>query len=375
MEKCKSIDSNLLERRSLIAAMDKAASIRDEQWGKCITYSRKVFVPLTNMCRDTCGYCTFVKHPDSDEAMIMTPEQIEGVAKRGEQLGCKEVLFSLGEKPEQRYEKARNKLKMLGYDSMISYLRDMCNLVLKKTALLPHINAGTLNDQDILLLKPVSASMGMMLESTSRRLLKKGNAHFACPDKVPIQRLRTMERMGKHKVPFTTGLLVGIGETWDDRLEALWAINKAHSKYGHVQEVIIQNFRAKPNIAMASHPEPTFEDMLWTIAAARILLNPEISLQAPPNLETRHIKYLEAGINDWGGISPLTRDYINPERDWPEIKKLSEATASAGFSLTERLTVYPLYPTGKMEFLNKNIIGHVNKLSRSDGLALEQKIG
>ena len=305
----------------------------------------------------------------------MTPEQIEGVAKRGEQLGCKEVLFSLGEKPEQRYEKARNKLKMLGYDSMISYLRDMCNLVLKKTALLPHINAGTLNDQDILLLKPVSASMGMMLESTSRRLLKKGNAHFACPDKVPIQRLRTMERMGKHKVPFTTGLLVGIGETWDDRLEALRAINKAHSKYGHVQEVIIQNFRAKPNIAMASHPEPTFEDMLWTIAAARILLNPEISLQAPPNLETRHIKYLEAGINDWGGISPLTRDYINPERAWPEIKKLSEATESAGFSLTERLTVYPLYQTGKMEFLNKNIIGHVNKLSRSDGMALEQKIG
>lgn len=371
------LDSNvgMIGPETLHQTMQLASEVRDRCWGKDISYSRKVFVPLTNMCRDTCGYCIFVKHPDSPEAMIMTPKQVLEVSKRGESQGCKEVLFSLGEKPEERYPKASKILKSLGYDSMIDYLRAMCDLVLNETQLLPHINAGTLNDKEILILKPVSASMGMMLETVSRRLTKKGNAHFACPDKVPVQRLRTINRMGVHKVPFTTGLLIGIGETWRERLEALEIINEAHLKYGHIQEVIIQNFKAKPDIAMANYPEPTLEDMLWTIAAARIILSPEISLQAPPNLSERHIKYLQAGINDWGGISPVTIDFINPEREWPEIDKLWKSTQAAGFSLKERLTVYPSYQNNTVEFLSKNIATHVTRLSREDGLALEQRMG
>ncbi|MEX0284907.1 MAG: 7,8-didemethyl-8-hydroxy-5-deazariboflavin synthase CofG, partial [Paracoccaceae bacterium] len=231
-------DLSELARISTPDLMAQAADVRDAAWGRRVTYSRKVFVPLTNMCRDTCGYCTFVKHPSDPAARIMTPEQVLAEARKGERQGCKELLFSLGEKPELRYDAAREDLARLGYDRMTDYLADMCALVLSETSLLPHVNAGTLDEDEIDRLKPVSASMGMMLETISRRLTRKGGPHYACPDKTPVQRLRTLDRTGAKKVPFTTGLLIGIGETWDERIEALVAINDAHRRHGHIQEVI-----------------------------------------------------------------------------------------------------------------------------------------
>ncbi|MEM7270266.1 MAG: 7,8-didemethyl-8-hydroxy-5-deazariboflavin synthase CofG [Pseudomonadota bacterium] len=352
--------------------MREASALRDAAWGRRITYSRKVFVPLTNMCRDTCGYCTFVKHPSDPAAEIMTPEQVLAVAKRGERQGCKELLFSLGEKPEKRYEAARAGLARLGYERMTDYLADMCALVLRETTLLPHVNAGTLSDDEIDRLKPVSASMGMMLETISRRLNRPGGAHHACPDKVPVQRLRTLERTGEKNVPFTTGLLIGIGETWDERIASLHAINAAHLRHGHIQEVIIQNFQRKPDIEMADHPEPSLDDMLRTIAAARLILAPEISVQAPPNLSKRHIAYLDAGINDWGGISPVTIDFINPGHEWPEISSLAESCAQGGFELTERLTVYPRFIEERSAYLDPGLTSRVRAMARRDGLAREQ---
>tara|TARA_B100000073_G_C23709929_1_gene563861 strand:+ start:490 stop:1677 length:1188 start_codon:yes stop_codon:yes gene_type:complete len=343
-----------------------AAKIRDDTWGKEITYSRKVFIPLTNMCRDTCSYCTFVKHPSKPDARILTPEQVLFMAKQGEAHGCKEVLFSLGEKPELRYPEAKKKLALLGYNRMTSYLRDMCELILDKTSLLPHVNAGTLSNQEIDELKPVSASMGMMLETITKRLSRKGGPHYACPDKTPIQRLRTLSRVGNKKVPFTTGLLIGIGETFEERIEALEEINRIHAKHGNIQEVIIQNFRKKPDIKMANHPEPTLEAMLRTIAAARIILNPEISLQAPPNLSDRHIKYIQAGINDWGGISPVTIDFINPEHAWPDIEKLRTSCNKAGYKLNERLTVYPKYIKSSERFLNTAVSKKIEKILQAN---------
>ena len=352
--------------------LSRAAAVRDRFWGDNVTYSRKVFVPLTNMCRDTCGYCTFVKHPSDPDARIMTPEQVLKVAKKGIENGCKELLFSLGEKPELRYEQAKKSLAKLGYESMTQYLADMCALVLKETNLLPHVNAGTLSDDEIDLLKPVSASMGMMLETVSRRLVRKGMPHHGCPDKTPLQRLRTLERAGVKNVPFTTGLLIGIGETWEERIEALNAINASHRRHRHIQEVIIQNFQRKPDIAMAQHPEPDLEDMLRTIAAARIILEPEISLQAPPNLHRRHISYLEAGINDWGGISPVTIDFINPQHEWPEILRLNESCSSVGFKLLERLTVYPRFINKRSEYLDPGLRERILAMARHDGFAHEQ---
>lgn len=351
--------------------LSQACRIRDAHWGRTVTYSRKVFVPLTNMCRDTCGYCTFVKHPSDPQARIMTPDQVLDSARRGAAEGCKELLLSLGEKPELRYAAARNGLARLGYDRMTDYLRDICALVLRETPLVPHVNAGTLDEAELAALRPVSASMGMMVETTSRRLTRRGGPHHACPDKVPVQRLRTLERAGRARVPFTTGLLIGIGETWPERLEALQAIADSHRRHRHIQEVIIQNFQRKPGIAMAQHPEPTLEDMLRTIAAARIILPPEISLQAPPNLSARHIAYLGAGINDWGGISPVTIDFINPQHEWPEIRALAASCAEAGFALRERLPVYPRYLSG--DFLDPAIRARLAPMSGADGLARDQR--
>ena len=350
---------NLVESSPLDILMAKAASKRNNYWGKEITYSKKVFVPLTNMCRDTCSYCTFVKHPDSPEAKIMSPEEVLLSAQMGEKKGCKEVLFSLGEKPEKRYAKPKKALEALGYSSMTDYLHDMCKMVIEKTSLLPHVNAGTLSEYELKKLKNVSASMGMMLETTSKRLNKKGEAHYACPDKVPIQRIRTLLAAGSSKVPFTTGILIGIGETFDERVEALLLLEKINNRYGHIQEVIIQNFQRKPNIAMAKHPEPTLNDMLQTIALARIILSPSISIQAPPNLEKEHIEYINAGINDWGGISPVTKDFINPQHPWPNIDALDAMVRNAGFELGERLTVYPKFNT--RQFLSPIISAHITK--------------
>ena len=363
-----------LLRMPLAEAMGRAAEIRRAAWGDTVTYSRKVFVPLTNMCRDTCGYCTFVKHPDDPDAAILDPETVLRMARDGEARGCKELLFSLGEKPELRYAQARAALGRLGYARMTDYLADMCALVLAETTLLPHVNAGTLSDDEIVRLRPVAASMGMMLETVSRRLMQPGMAHHACPDKVPVQRLRTLERAGVHRVPFTTGLLIGIGETWAERIETLAAIEAAHRRHGHIQEVIVQNFQRKPGIAMADHPEPSLEDMLRTIAAARIMLSPEISVQAPPNLSERHMDFLGAGINDWGGISPVTIDFINPGHAWPQVETLSRNCAAAGFRLQERLTVYPRYIGGEAAFLDREMRGPVARLARDDGLAESQTI-
>ena len=353
----------------------RAARIRDAHWGRVVTYSRKVFVPLTNMCRDTCGYCTFVKHPDSPEARIMTPEQVLASARQGQAKGCKELLFSLGEKPEQRYDKARAALASLGYQRMTDYLRDMCELVLRETGILPHVNAGTLSDDEIAMLRPVAASMGMMLETTNRDLTRKGGAHHACPDKTPVQRLRTLERAGRARVPFTTGLLIGIGETWADRVDSLQAIAQSHARHGHIQEVIIQNFQRKPDSEMARHPEPTLDEMMRTLAAARIILPPEISIQAPPNLSARHIDYLSAGINDWGGISPVTIDFINPQHEWPAIEALAKSCAEAGFELAERLTVYPAYLRRDSGFVDETLHPRILAMSRADGLAAHQQTG
>ena len=352
--------------------MNKASEKRDARWGSIVTYSRKVFVPLTNMCRDTCGYCTFVKHPDSPEANIMTPDEVLRVAKKGEVNGCKELLFSLGERPELRYEKSKEMLCALGYAKMTDYLRDMCEMVLQETSLLPHVNSGTLTNDEIDILRPVTGSMGMMLETLSRRLNRKGGAHYACPDKVPLQRLRTLKRTGKKNVPFTTGILIGIGETREERLEALREINLIHQEYGHIQEVIIQNFQSKPDIEMALHPEPSLTEMLWTIANARLILDSDISIQAPPNLSERHMDYLKAGINDWGGISPVTIDFINPQHDWPEIRELMEATSKAGHILKERLTVYPSFFKNTSKFLHPGIFDRVSKMAGHDGLSKDQ---
>ena len=350
----------------------QACVIRAAGWGDTVTYSRKVFAPLTTMCRDTCGYCTFVKHPDEPGAFIMSPEEVLETARKGEATGCKELLFSLGEKPELRYDKAAKALARLGYSSMVDYLAAMCALVLRETSLLPHVNAGTLSDEDIAKLKPVAASMGMMLETVSNRLMQPGMPHHQCPDKTPKARLRTLETAGRHAVPFTTGLLIGIGETWAERIEALAAINDSHSRHGHIQEVIIQNFRAKPGIAMADHSEPTLEDMMLTLATARLMLDPSISLQAPPNLSARHAAYLDAGINDWGGISPVTIDFINPERRWPQLDELKKACAAKGLKLQERLTVYPAYLRGG--YVADGVLARAQGMARGDGLARSQAL-
>lgn len=340
----------------------QASALRDLHWGDVVTYSRKVFVPLTNMCRDTCGYCTFVKPPGSPDAHIMTPEEVMEVVYQGEKLGCKEVLFSLGEKPEKIYPEARAFLAERGYTTIVDYIFDMCQMVIEKTNMLPHVNAGTLSEQDVLRLRPVSASMGMMLENVSRRLMEKGQAHYACPDKVPVQRLRTLELTGKHNVPFTTGILIGIGETWQERIDSLIAINEIHKKYGHIQEVIVQNFKAKPGTAMADAPEPDHEDMLKTLAVARLILDPTISIQAPPNLQQYYKDYLLSGINDWGGVSPLTIDHINPERAWPKIKSLEFRTSESGYRLEERLAIYPQYKNLPEKYLSNAISCRVDDI-------------
>ncbi len=353
------IYKRMVNETSLHELMKTASQKRDQFWGRTITYSKKIFVPLTNMCRDTCGYCTFVKHPDNPEARIMSPQEVLISAKKGENSACKELLFSLGERPEKRYAKPKKALEALGYPTMSDYLHDMCKLVIEETSLLPHVNAGTLSEYELKKLKNVSASMGMMLETISKRLNKKGGAHYACPDKVPIQRIRTLVAAGSLKIPFTTGILIGIGETFDERIEALMLLEKINNKYGHIQEVIIQNFQRKPDIAMAEHPEPTLDEMLQTIALARIILSPSISIQAPPNLEKEHIEYINAGINDWGGISPVTKDFINPQHPWPNIDALDTMVRNAGFELGERLTVYPKFNT--QQFLSPTISAHISK--------------
>jgi FO synthase len=348
-----------------------AAGLRDRHWGRAISYSRKIFIPLTTLCRNACGYCTFVKQPGEPGAGFMTPQEVLAVACEGERLGCKEALFSLGERPERRYGQARDALARLGHASTVDYLVAACRLVLDNTGLVPHVNAGTLTQDEIARLREVCGSMGMMLENVSRRLTRPGMAHHACPDKAPLLRLRTIEAAARLGVPFTTGILIGIGETWDERVESLIAINEIHRRHGHVQEVIVQNFRAKPGTAMAHWPEPSRQDMQRTLVMARLVLDPSISLQAPPNLEDTFEDYIDCGINDWGGVSPLTADHINPERAWPAVAELARRTQAKGFRLVERLTVYPAYLGVEAAPLHAVLAG----MAGPDGLAREQVVG
>jgi 7,8-didemethyl-8-hydroxy-5-deazariboflavin synthase CofG subunit len=306
-----------------------------------ITYSRKVFLPLTNLCRDYCGYCTFRRDPSDPGAHTMTPDEVLSVARAGEKLGCTEALFSLGDKPELIFPEMRETLRHLGYKSTLHYLEAMCELVLRETRLLPHPNPGLLSAEWIARLARVSPSMGLMLETTNADLLDKGKAHDNAPDKLPAKRLRTIEEAGKQNVPFTTGLLIGIGESPEDRVDTLLAIRNLHDRYGNIQEVIVQNFRAKPAIPMANWPEPLRGEMMRAVAVARLLL-PNVNIQAPPNLSAPYYEDLaDAGINDWGGISPLTPDYINPEKPWPHLEQLRLRTEAKGFELRQRLPVYP----------------------------------
>ena len=306
-----------------------------------VTYSRKVFLPLTNLCRDYCGYCVFRRDAGDPGAHTMTPDEVLEVVRNGEKLGCTEALFSLGDKPELLFPEMRETLRRLGYSSTLQYLEAMCDMVLRKSTLLPHPNPGLMSTQWIRRLANVSPSMGLMLESTNANLLKAGAAHDNAPDKLPARRLRVLEDAGKQGVPFTTGLLIGIGESLENRVDTLLAIREMHERYGHIQEVIIQNFRAKPGIPMQDRPEPNLGDMQRTVAVARLLM-PRVNIQAPPNLSAPfYDALLEAGINDWGGISPLTPDFINPEKPWPHLEQLRLRTEARGFTLTQRLPVYP----------------------------------
>ena len=328
----------------LLDLLKDASATRDARTGPVITYSRKVFIPLTNLCRDRCGYCTFAREPGDGKAHTMSPDEVLAVARAGRAAGCKEALFSLGDKPELRYPAYRHWLEQRGFRSTIEYLRAMCQLVFEETGLLPHANPGVLSREEMEQLRPVNVSMGMMLETASPRLLAPGEAHFRCPDKVPKIRLAALEAAGELRIPFTTGILIGIGETLDERVDALFAIREVNEKYGHIQEVIVQNFRAKEDTLFAGRLEPTAMDVARTAAVARLILGTSVNLQVPPNLsQDAYGFYLLSGINDWGGISPVTRDFINPEMAWPQIETLGAVTKEAGFELRERLAVYPEY--------------------------------
>src|SRR6478672_10215688 len=308
----------------------EARALRDQGHGNLVTYSPKVFIPLTKLCRDVCHYCTFAHPPRRGERAYLTIDEVLEVARAGEAAGCREALFTLGDKPELRYRAARDELEALGFTSTIDYLAAAAAAVLEETSLLPHLNPGVLSERDFELLRPVSASMGLMLETTSQRLSKRGGPHFGSPDKLPEVRLETLRLAGETRIPFTTGILIGIGETRAERLDALRAIADAGP---HVQEVIVQNFRAKPGTRMADAPEPALEELLWTIAAARLLLPPGVALQAPPNLSEDFGRLLDAGIDDWGGVSPVTIDHVNPEAPWPEVEALRTETERRGFTL------------------------------------------
>jgi FO synthase len=328
----------------LLDLLREASAVREARTGPVVTYSRKVFIPLTNLCRDRCGYCTFAREPGDGKAHTMTPDQVLAVARAGRKAGCKEALFSLGDKPELRYPEYREWLEQRGFRSTIQYLRAMCQLVFEETGLLPHANPGVLSREEMEQLRPVNASMGMMLETASSRLLAVGQAHHGCPDKVPKIRLAAIENAGELRIPFTTGILIGIGETLDERVEALFALREMNEKHGHIQEVIVQNFRAKADTLFANREEPTALDVARTAAVARLILGSTVNLQVPPNLsQDGYGFYLLSGINDWGGISPVTRDFINPEMAWPQIAALRAVTREAGFELRERLAAYPEY--------------------------------
>ena len=334
----------LADHSDLPSLMRVAAALRDRAHGDLVSYSRKVFIPLTQLCRDVCHYCTFAHPPRAGAPAYLSAEQVLEIARAGARAGCREALFTLGDKPELRYGAARDALARLGHETTLSYLAEMAGLVLRETGLLPHLNPGVMTPADIERLRAVSVSQGIMLESAAERLRRRGGPHFGSPDKDPAIRLETIRAAGEAAVPFTTGILIGIGETRRERIESLLALRNLHDRYGHLQEIIIQNFRAKPGTRMAEAPEPDLDDHLWTIAVARLIFGPEMNIQAPPNLNPGALaEMIAAGINDWGGVSPVTPDHVNPERPWPALDRLAEETAAAGKLLVERLAIYPRY--------------------------------
>ena len=350
-----------------------AQRIRRERYGNRVTYSPKVFIPLTMLCSDHCGYCTFAKPPAKLAAAYLDPEQVLEIARAGAAAGCHEALFTLGERPEERYPAAREWLDARGHASTVDYLAEAARLVVEETGLLPHANAGALSRDELASLRPVAASQGMMIESLSERLLERGGPHFHCDTKLPARRLATLEAAGELAIPFTTGILIGIGETRAERLEALEAIAAAHARHGHVQEVIVQNFQPKPGTAMAAAEPPSLDEYLWTIAATRVLLDPDIHLQAPPNLTGEFGALLEAGIDDWGGVSPVTADHVNPERPWPRLDRLREVTEAAGLTLAPRLTIYPEFAADAERWLDPAMRFPVLDRSDSEGLGRDSR--
>jgi len=348
-----------LARAELLQLMEAAAALRDAgPNGHLVSFSPKVFIPVTRLCRDSCGYCTFAQPPatDGSRRAYMTIDEAVAVARAGAAAGCQEALLTLGDKPELLYPQAAEELTQLGHSSTLSYVQEVAAAVATATGLLPHVNAGVMSRQDIADLRRVSASQGLMLESASARLMEEGLPHHNCPDKDPAVRLATIEAAGQAAVPFTSGLLIGIGETREERLDALLALRQLHRQYGHIQEIIIQNFRAKPGTTMADHPEPPEEELLWTVSVARIVFGPTMNIQAPPNLapggSASWRALLDAGINDWGGVSPVTRDWVNPEKPWPMLPELAAATAAAGKALVPRLTLYPAFAQQPHEWLD-----------------------
>ena len=359
-----------LEQAPLADLIAAAGSLRDEGHGRSISYSRKVFIPLTHLCRDVCHYCAFAEQPRAGRRAYLSPNEVLAVARAGAAAGCTEALFTLGDKPELRYRAAREALDALGYETTIDYLQAMCALVLRETGLLPHANPGIMSRSEIAGLRTVSASQGIMLESLSARLCEPGGVHYGSPDKQPEARLETLRLAGELRVPFTTGILIGIGETRAERLEALFAIRDLHRGFGHVQEVIVQNFRAKAATKLAGAAEPDLDDLLWSIAAARLILGPAMNIQAPPNLSPGvYPQLIAAGINDWGGISPVTPDHVNPEAPWPAIAELAERTAAAGKLLAHRLPIYPSYARDLAGWSAPEVATQVRRLSDAQGLA------
>ena len=362
-----------------------ASALRDAGHGRVQSWSRKVFLPLTHLCRNLCQYCTFTQPPKPGENAYMTRDEVLAVARAGQAAGCTEALFTLGDKPELRFAAAREELARLGHASTLSYLAEMAALVRDETGLLPHINAGVMTREEMAMLRRVSVSQGLMLESVSDRLCHKGGAHYRSPDKEPAARIETIRLAGELRVPFTTGILIGIGETRAERIEALEAIRDLHDGYGHIQEVIVQNFRAKPRTVMADAPEPDMDELLWTIAVARLILGPQMNIQAPPNLSAADFPHLmAAGINDWGGVSPVTPDHVNPEAPWPEVERLRMATEAEGRMLVARLPVYPAYAADNDRWQDEAMVRHVLAhtdafdFAREDlwspGVALEPRI-
>lgn len=362
----------LIENADLPSLLKAASYLRDTRKGQVITYSRKAFIPLTTLCRDRCSYCVFRKNPGDHGGRYMEPEEVLQLAKAARAAGCKEVLFSLGEQPERAFPEAREFLRRRGFTRTLDYLAAMTELTLKETGLLPHSNPGVMARADLARLKASNISLGLMLENVSPRLRFRGEAHWQAPDKAPRIRLDTIREAGLLQIPFTTGILIGIGETRAERVDSLLAIRQLHKTYGHIQEVIVQNFRAKPHTPFFAHPEQPIEELLRSVAVARLILGGEMNLQAPPNLcAPDYARLLEAGINDWGGVSPVTPDFINPEAPWPDIDELQQQTVRAGFTLRQRLAIYPGY-SQRPGFVHQNLREPLARVVDANGLA---KIG